>query len=674
MRRILLSVLSIALMLAAAAAYAQSPPGINYQGIARNPDGKPLAQKEITIRINILNNGANGDVEYSEVHSITTNSFGLFTLVIGNGNAEGKDFRFIDWSVGNKWLHVEMDPDGGNSFQLMGSQQFMSVPYAFYARYTGSSLTAGQGISIINNQVNNTGDADASATNELNSDVVLGPDHILRITDAGGTKAADLSSLITPGSTPQELSITANELAITEGNSVSLAPYLDNTDNQNLSLSGNNLNISGGSGVSLAPYLDNTDNQNLSLSGNTLNISGGTGISLAPYLDNTDNQNLSFSGTTLSISGGTGANLSSLRQDLSSTVSGTQRTIAITNGSSTTIDVADNDNNATNEIQDLSRSGNTLSLSSDATPVDLTPYLDDTDEQRLTLTGTTLSIDRGNTVSLAGLLDDTDDQDLSLNAATNSLSLTGDPTPVNLSAYMDNTDNQNLSITSLGTNRTINIQNGTGVTFSVADGDSDAANELQTLAYNTTTKTLSISTGNSVAIPETQTLNQVLLQGNDANGQRITNLAAPTANTDAVTKQYVDNADAAINSRLSTNYSFKTNFAFSALLAGSNITLPLADGTGSFDDFGVVNASNFTAPSAGTYIFTVDGSISSILVGSAINLLFDGVKYPVSVGSNNRYNTTLMFRMTAGQTITLVADGLGLGTNIAGSFMGYKLP
>src|ERR1041385_1981957 len=131
--------LTFVILLCAFVAQAQSPPGINYQGIARNPDGKPIALKDITIRINIVKDNSNGDVEYAEIHSVKTNSFGLFTLVIGEGEVEDGDFQFISWAVGNKWLRVEMDPDGGSAFKLMGSQQFMSVPYAFYSRYSGSS-------------------------------------------------------------------------------------------------------------------------------------------------------------------------------------------------------------------------------------------------------------------------------------------------------------------------------------------------------------------------------------------------------------------------------------------------------------------------------------------------------------------------------------------------------
>ena len=63
------------------------------------------------------------------------------------------------------------------------------------------------------------------------------------------------------------------------------------------------------------------------------------------------------------------------------------------------------------------------------------------DEQTLSLVDNTLSIENGNGVDLSSYLDNTDEQDLSLTA--NILSLTGDPGgDVDLSPYLDNTDNQ----------------------------------------------------------------------------------------------------------------------------------------------------------------------------------------------------------------------------------------
>ena len=66
----------------------------------------------------------------------------------------------------------------------------------------------------------------------------------------------------------------------------------------------------------------------------------------------------SSSGSVTSVNSMTGA----VTLGLSASGTGTQRTIAITGGTGVTIDVADNDNSSTNEIQSLSVSGSTLSI------------------------------------------------------------------------------------------------------------------------------------------------------------------------------------------------------------------------------------------------------------------------------------------------------------------------
>ncbi|HZY80835.1 MAG TPA: hypothetical protein VFE50_15030 [Cyclobacteriaceae bacterium] len=750
--------LSTALLFLASIGYSQSPPGINYQGVARDLNGKPLVLKDITIKINIVKDNADGAIEYAETHSLKTNSFGLFTLVIGTGNTVTGDFRFISWAMGDKWLRVEMDPDGGSSFQLMGAQQFMSVPYAFYAKYSGNSLTPGQGISITNNVITNTGDSDNSASNELNSSVTLTSDRKLRITDAGGTKEADLSSLaanqtlngvltlgndaggqaikglgtpvatkdattkeyvdskidekinqlnftgfattnyvdtqiatVDPSNTNeiQTLTFDGSTLQIDKGNSVDLSglaskTYVDtkiagvdgsNTNEiQTLTFDGSTLQIDKGNSVDLSglaskTYVDtkiagvdgsNTNEiQDLTLTATKLKITNNpsaTEIDLTPV----DKQRLMFDGTkNLSIDRGNVIDISGVNTDRQ-TLSLTGSTLAISG------DTGGNSVNLAgiNVPQTLSFDGTNLSLSGGGGSANLGPLADD--KQTLSLSGTDLTISGSNsTVSLLPFMDDTDDQDLTLSG--HDLMLTNDGTAVNLQPYM-----QNVSVTgTAGTNtRMISISGGTGNTFDVTDGDANSTNELQSLTYNGATKRLSISSSNFVDMPETQNLSSVLSLGNDAGGTRVTNLGAPTANTDAVTKQYVDAADNALSSRISANYAFKTNFAYSNLLAlGNDIPMPLS--TEAFDDFNVVNTTNFTAAVAGTYVFMVDGSITG--VGGSISVLYNGTKYPLAIGSNNRYNSSFMFRLTAGQTVSLVADGLGIGTNIAGSFFGYKL-
>lgn len=67
------------------------------------------------------------------------------------------------------------------------------------------------------------------------------------------------------------------------------------------------------------------------------------------------------------------------------------------------VDGQGGDGDPQNELQDLDLNGNTLSLTDDPTPVDLSPYLDNTDEQTLSLSGSDLSISGGNTVNLGGI-------------------------------------------------------------------------------------------------------------------------------------------------------------------------------------------------------------------------------------------------------------------------------
>jgi hypothetical protein len=124
------------------AATAQAPPVINYQGIARNPAGNAITFKNIKLRLSIHDGTATGAVVYSETRAIQTNAFGLFTVGIGSTGAESATGTItgVNWGSGGKFLQVEIDPEGGNSFTSMGTSQLLSVPYALFA---GSSSPGG---------------------------------------------------------------------------------------------------------------------------------------------------------------------------------------------------------------------------------------------------------------------------------------------------------------------------------------------------------------------------------------------------------------------------------------------------------------------------------------------------------------------------------------------------
>jgi hypothetical protein len=242
-----------------------------------------------------------------------------------------------------------------------------------------------------------------------------------------------------------------------------------NTDAQDLALTTNTLSLTNdGTPVDLSGYLDNTDAQDLTLTTNTLSLTNdGTAVDLSGYLDNIDAQTVSLTGTTLAISNGNNVDLSSLQDGIGT------------------------------DAQDLSLITNTLSLTNDGTPVDLSGYLDNTDAQTVSLTGTTLAISNGNTADLSSLQDGigTDAQDLSL--STNTLSLTNDGTPVDLSGYLDNTDAQTVSLT--GT--TFAISNGNNVDLSsLQDGIGTDAQDLTSAVLSGNILEIEIENGNSVSV------------------------------------------------------------------------------------------------------------------------------------------------------------------------------
>lgn len=110
--------------------------GLNFQGVARNPSGVILASQKITLKFYILSDLNNGTVEFAETRLVNTNAQGIFSIIIGDTGAINTvgSFSNIAWKLGNKFLKVEMDPNGGSAFVDMGTTQLQNVPFAYYAK------------------------------------------------------------------------------------------------------------------------------------------------------------------------------------------------------------------------------------------------------------------------------------------------------------------------------------------------------------------------------------------------------------------------------------------------------------------------------------------------------------------------------------------------------------
>ncbi len=110
------------------------PEAFNYQALARDNAGNILANQSVSFRMSILKTSVTGTVVYSEIHGVTTDPYGLVTLTIGTGGVVSGVFADIDWSADSYFFKTEFDQNGGLNFQLMGTSQLLSVPYALLAK------------------------------------------------------------------------------------------------------------------------------------------------------------------------------------------------------------------------------------------------------------------------------------------------------------------------------------------------------------------------------------------------------------------------------------------------------------------------------------------------------------------------------------------------------------
>lgn len=125
--------LCMILLLIAAGICAQSPQSFKYQTVVRDLSGATFVNQDIMIRISILKGDVGGSSVYGEIHEITTNAFGLATLEIGNGTLESGDFSSIEWGMDRFFLKVEADFSGGSTYELLGTTQLLSVPFAMHS-------------------------------------------------------------------------------------------------------------------------------------------------------------------------------------------------------------------------------------------------------------------------------------------------------------------------------------------------------------------------------------------------------------------------------------------------------------------------------------------------------------------------------------------------------------
>jgi hypothetical protein len=119
--------------------------GINFQGVARNTAGEVLVSQKINLRLSILLGSETGTAAYMETRQVTTNPQGVFAVVVGDDKALTKSTNFstINWTPSPKFIKVEMDPNAGANYLVMGTSRLQAVPFAFYANGVDASNVKG---------------------------------------------------------------------------------------------------------------------------------------------------------------------------------------------------------------------------------------------------------------------------------------------------------------------------------------------------------------------------------------------------------------------------------------------------------------------------------------------------------------------------------------------------
>ncbi|AZQ63763.1 tail fiber protein [Flammeovirga pectinis] len=124
--------------------------GFVIQGVARNAGHAALSDKLLSFSFSVQS--SNGSTTYySEAKSIQTDTYGVFSHVIGQGDNKSGDIADVPYGHGNLKLVVSVTNDGQTN--IISDQPFNYVPYAYQAAngapagsimpYVGASAPAG---------------------------------------------------------------------------------------------------------------------------------------------------------------------------------------------------------------------------------------------------------------------------------------------------------------------------------------------------------------------------------------------------------------------------------------------------------------------------------------------------------------------------------------------------
>ncbi len=139
----------LALIMPVCSSFGQnSGKGFSFQAVARNADGSVRSEQQVELGISIYPTNEKTALLYSETHQASTDKFGVFSLIIGQGtyaSGSAANFSEIDFSQVNAWLNVVLK-EGGQDIEIAHSP-LLSVPYSESSKEADNGMPIGAIIS-----------------------------------------------------------------------------------------------------------------------------------------------------------------------------------------------------------------------------------------------------------------------------------------------------------------------------------------------------------------------------------------------------------------------------------------------------------------------------------------------------------------------------------------------
>jgi len=692
--------------------WAQAPLGFNYQGIARQADGTPISGQTVGIRISIIE-GPQGNSQFVEEHFLPTNDFGLFTAVVGQGNGNST-LNSVDWSLGNLWLQIELDPDNSGGYILMGSQQLMSVPYALFAQQSGEGLSPGYGISVNEGTISNvlpdrpisiTGSGNVEVTGEY-------PNFNVK---SNGSADADAD----PTNELQDLQLTGDILTITNNgvaSEIDLTPYLDNTDTQLTEIEVDGFVAN--NGYLIAEVDDDVTNEIQTLTEVLAQGTNAGGVQITNLANPVASQDATTKNYVDTQDGTIQSLVASNTSDISSNVTDIASNAAATTANGSTI--ASNTSNITNNtsligINSSSITTNETDIASSAAAISANGSAITSNTSNITANTTSIGTNASSIITevSARVTADTGLQsELDASQAGAGLAANGgyvqDVTTnyISVATSLQNADKIldaeiDASAIDISTNTGDISTNSTGISTNTADISSSAATitangtAITSNASDITTNTTSIGTNASSITTEVSaraTADTGLQSELDAsqtgaglaaNGSYIadgstTYITGATSLNDADKKldtQIMSNSSSltTLTSRIDNTYAFHADFVINETGAVSKTTVALSE---TLDNFNQIAADQIIIGASGLYLIVVDGErANSDIFFNLLYLRVQGADSNVPLFANSlNFGRTRIVSLSIGNVISLVASAGGtMAWPVSGSISGYKI-